>query len=67
MLLEHLRYTDPYRGGSERLVRDLDAHNDKRAATKRRDALNEIDAVGRDLFPQLHGIPQVGYTGKETV
>lgn len=64
-LLEHLRYTDPYRGGNERQVREMDLSNERLQLSKRRDALNEIDAVGRDLFPQLHGIPQVGYTGKE--
>ena len=64
-LLEHLRYTDPYRGGSERQIHEIDVHNERREYRKRRDAMNEAGAVAADLFPQLHQIPQVGYTGKE--
>jgi hypothetical protein len=66
-LLEHLRYTDPYRGGVERQMSEIDIHNERRDYRKRRDALNEAGAVAADLFPQLHQIPQVGYTGKEKV
>ena len=64
-LLEHLRYSDPYRGGVERQMREVDISNERNRYRKRRDALNEAGSVAADLFPQLHGIPQVGYTGKE--
>jgi hypothetical protein len=67
MLLEHLRYSDPYRGGVERQVGEVDLHNERLELRKQRDTMNEAGAVAADLFPQLHGIPQVGYTGRERV
>lgn len=66
-LLEHLRYSDPYRGGVERQIMEVDLANERREIRRQRDAINEAGAVAADLFPQLHGIPQVGYTGKEMV
>lgn len=64
-LLEHLRYSDPYRGGVERQINEIDLHNERRDLAWERSHRNEANAVAADLFPQLMGIPKVGYTGRE--
>ena len=64
-LLQHLRYTDPYRGGLERLQADLEASELAIAVAKQRDLRNKIESATKDDFKRLVGISQFGYTGRE--
>ena len=64
MLLEWLRYGDPYRGGLERMFTEADesAHKREFWETRARKGARK-DAIWDD-WRQLMGIEQVGYTGK---
>jgi ribosomal protein L37AE/L43A len=64
-LLEHLRYSDPFRGGTERIERELLNADQARERAKARELRNEVEAATKDLARPLMGIPYVGYTGKE--
>lgn len=66
-LLEHLRSTDPYRGGVERQMRELERHEQYVEDRKRRQVRSEVEDATKDLANRLLGIPQWGYTGKEMV
>lgn len=65
LLLEHLRYTDPYRGGLDRIIADQDRASTTVAETHRRDSRREGDAFWRDHFNQLARVRPIGYTGRE--
>ena len=65
MLLEHLRYTDPYRDGLDRIFQDQERAEQQVKATQIRDRHNEGEAVWKDHFTQIAGIQSVGYTGVE--
>jgi hypothetical protein len=61
-LLEHLRWSDPYRSGLERVWKDLTEGEARQARVKRRDRNNYLEDATRDLYNGIHGIPTFGYT-----
>lgn len=63
MLLEHLRYTDPYRGGTERVFADQDKADAAVRAAQARQHHNEFENVIKDSFNEIANIPTFGYTG----
>jgi hypothetical protein len=66
-LLEHLRRTDPYRGGHERQFAELEAADVAREKARKRQLAHHTEAVWKDAFTQVFDIPSVGYTGKEAM
>lgn len=64
-LLQHLRYIDPDRGGLERVFREADAGEDLRDARLRRHRRNQTEAIWKEDYARVAGIPSVGYTGRE--
>lgn len=64
-LLEYLRYSDPYRGGIERLMAEVDKADADREQRSSREVKNEVEAATKDLATALMGIQSVGYTGRE--
>lgn len=64
-LLQHLRWSDPDRGGSERLYRHAVEDELRTQEIARRDNRTAIEGVFGDDYAQIAGIPMVGYTGKE--
>jgi hypothetical protein len=65
MLLEHLRYTDPYRGGLERVERDLEVAEEHRLYQGQRKFSRETEAAWKEDKLRLFQGDMVGYTGKE--
>jgi len=65
MLLEHLRYTDPYRDGLDRMVKAQDDADATLREQKLRERRNEGEAIWKDHFNEIAGIPTFGYTGRE--
>lgn len=64
-LLQHLRYIDPDRGGVERVFAEADRGETLRDARLRRQRRNDTEAIWKEDYNRLVGIPSVGYTGKE--
>lgn len=64
-LIQHLRRIDPLNTWRDALAAEADAINRRITASKDRDLSNYNEAVAKDWFNRLVGIPQVGYTGKE--
>lgn len=62
-LLEHLRHTDPLRGGVQRLQREADAANQRRLAAAERETQRIVEAGTKDAFSRIFDIQSVGYTG----
>lgn len=60
-LLEHLRYTDPLRGGISRMRADADARNAKMLRDAERAQSNVVQANAYDLHRHVVGIKQWGY------
>jgi hypothetical protein len=65
MLLEHLRYTDPYRDGLDRIFKAQEDAEQQVKAAQHRERHNEGEALWKDHFTQIAGIQSVGYTGRE--
>lgn len=63
-LLEHLRHSDPLRGGNERLQAEADLANHKRLAAAERETARIVEAGTKDAFNRIFEIQSVGYTGK---
>lgn len=63
-LLEWLRFTDPYRDGLERMLKDVEAQDLNRDLKAARAKKNEREDILRDNFTKLFQIQSVGYTGK---
>lgn len=61
-LLQHLRYTDPNRGGYD-VHRASRAHNSRMNELRLKSALREADACAIDDV--VFTLPKVGYTGRE--
>lgn len=57
-LLEHLRFTDPLRGGIQRARQDVDLRNATRERRLERDASNAVQAHAADLHRHVVGIKQ---------
>lgn len=64
MLLEHLRYIDPDRGGIERVFKDADRHEEQRVARLRRERHNMAEALFKEERREVLEIPMVGYSGR---
>jgi hypothetical protein len=62
-LLQHLRYIDPDRGGIARVFQDVDASEARRERQWRRQRHNDTEAIWKEDYNRLVGIPSVGYTG----
>jgi len=63
-LLDYLARLDPYRSWRHGLHKQADANNERILREKERAFANHIEAVTKDNYNQLVGIPSVGYTGK---
>jgi len=64
-LLQYLRYVDPVRGGIERVFAEVEGAELERERARRREMRNYGEAVWKDDYNRLVGIPSVGYTGRE--
>lgn len=64
-LLTHLRWSDPDRGGVDRVFTQTDADSERLVQARRRRLRNATEDVWKDAFPQVFDIPSVGYTGRE--
>lgn len=64
-LLDHLRKIDPYLGWREQVHKDIDRRNAAKEAAQQRHIGNITEAVSKEHFNRLVGIPSVGYTGRE--
>lgn len=62
-LLEHLRKTDPYRGGTERQEAELKLFAERKAMSELRERLNHGEACFKDHWNFMHNTQSVGYTG----
>jgi hypothetical protein len=47
------------------LAKALTARDQARLQMLDKDHANDLEAISRDIFPQVVGIPQVGYTGRQ--
>lgn len=64
-LLAYLRFSDPDRGGIERVFADVDAWEVAREQQMRRQRHHQTEAIWKDMRRQAFEIAGVGYTGKE--
>ena len=64
-LLGWLRYTDPYRGGLDRLLADVESADKDREQNHGKQYRNYREDVIRDSFNKIFEIQSVGYTGRE--
>lgn len=64
-LLQHLRWSDPDRGGTERVFDAVETGEAQREALQRRKFKREHEAIWKEDFRRLFQYPMVGYTGKE--
>lgn len=65
-LLQHLRRIDAYTGGHERIAADIAKDTAAKSAQQARDLVRDGEAAVRERFKRMVGIPQQGYTGKES-
>lgn len=65
ILIEHLRFIDPLRGGPERVLARVRELERQRELAEFRSAMNEIEDATSAYFTRLFDIKSVGYTGKE--
>lgn len=65
LLLEHLRYTDPYRDGLDRIFRAQEEAEHQVQEDRLRERRHFGEALWKDSFTQIAGIQSVGYTGRE--
>ena len=65
LLLEHLRFSDPDRGGLARVFAAQDKAQDTAEKQQRRESRNDGEAIWKDAFPHIAGIQQIGYTGRQ--
>jgi len=63
-LLLYLRYSDPDRGGIERVFRDADLETERLEARMRRERHNRTEDIWKDDWNKVVGIPSVGYAGR---
>ncbi len=63
-LIDHLRKIDSERGGTDRVVAEVDRSNQWMLAQNERKFRNHIEAGVKDRFNRLVGIQQTGYTGR---
>lgn len=63
-LITYLKRIDPEHEASESLSQDLENRNDSLAASMERDAAGRMSSGWDDYYARIHGIQQVGYTGK---
>lgn len=63
-LLEHIRMTDPLRGGLERMRKAQDLENRRREESQVRATSNIVEAGAKADFNHIFDIQSVGYTGK---
>lgn len=64
VMLDHLRRTDPLRGGTQRLAAEADAANQQMLKDAAKRTHDIVEAGTKDAFSRIVGIPSVGYTGK---
>lgn len=62
-LLEHLRHSDPLRGGLQRMQAEADKANQLRLARAERETARIVEAGTKDAFSRIFDIQSVGYTG----
>lgn len=62
-LIQWVRRMDRNIGEHRHRTQTLTQADQARVAGLDKDHANEVDAISRDIFPQVAGIPQVGYTG----
>jgi hypothetical protein len=65
LLIDHLKKLDPTRGWRDSITKAIEIKNEKIERSKEREIENHTEAVWKDNYNQIAGIPQVGYTGKE--
>lgn len=65
-LLQHLRRIDAYTGGHERVEADIQKATSAKLAQQARDLVRPGDAALRERYKRMVGIPQQGYTGRES-
>jgi hypothetical protein len=64
MLIQHLIKLDPLRTYRTGLAKQADKANSAAMAARERHFINETQAIAKDSYKQLAGIPTWGYTGK---
>lgn len=64
-LVQALRRMDRLRGDARAVKRYLADRRFARDEAHNKSFVNGIDDISRDIFPNVAGIPQVGYTGKK--
>lgn len=64
-LLSYLRWSDPDRGGTERVLREVEEADSAKQAALKREFKRQHEEIWKEDFRRLFEIPQVGYTGKE--
>lgn len=63
-LLQHLRWSDPDRGGLERVFTSVDVEQEQLQRSKRSAFRTQHEAIWKEDKYRLLGIPLSGYTGK---
>lgn len=64
VLMEHLRYSDPLRDGTQRVSKDVDAANSARSAALDNERSNELAAINSHYFNKLFQIQSKGWSGR---
>jgi len=62
-LMDHIRKTDPLRGGTERARKEQDLANQRREEAQERATSNIVEAGTKADFNHIFDIQSVGYTG----
>ena len=66
-LLQHLRWSNPFTGGTERQLAELIEWERQKEATGVRERANINEAFYKEYFNYMFDIPSVGYTGKTKI